>query len=104
MDQTEILKELTAAAERFVQKAPKQQRLEADRAALLDAITRAQLLLSTIQRNRKAGREQRPVSMEDVTEAASLLRSLPGQRAMAPEQRQAVQRKRLTRRRTPGPV
>jgi hypothetical protein len=34
MDEMEILKELTAPAERFVQKAPKQQRLEADRQAL----------------------------------------------------------------------
>jgi hypothetical protein len=46
MSSGEVLKELTDAAERFVNKAPKQAKLEQDRQALLDAIMRAQLVLS----------------------------------------------------------
>jgi hypothetical protein len=41
-----VLRELTEAASQFVDKAPRQKRLEADRQALLDALTRAQLVLS----------------------------------------------------------
>ena len=46
MDVKETLRRLTDAAERFVNKAPNQKRLEIERAALLDAIMQAQLLLS----------------------------------------------------------
>ena len=46
MSKSEVLKELTDAAERFVNKAPKQTKLEHDRQVLLDAIMRAQLVLS----------------------------------------------------------
>jgi hypothetical protein len=46
LDRDHILRELTTAAERFVNKAPKQQRLAADRQALLEALTHAQLVLS----------------------------------------------------------
>ncbi|HET9962287.1 MAG TPA: hypothetical protein VFQ34_08140 [Nitrospiraceae bacterium] len=42
----EALELLTSAAERFVDGAPRVKRLEAERQALLDAITRAQLVLS----------------------------------------------------------
>jgi hypothetical protein len=46
LDRDHILRELTTAAERFVNKGPKQQRLAADRQALLEALTHAQLILS----------------------------------------------------------
>jgi hypothetical protein len=46
MNRLEVSKELTESAERFVNKAPRQSRLGAERQALLDAITHAQLLLS----------------------------------------------------------
>lgn len=46
MNDRDLLKLLTEAAERFVNKAPNQKRLEAERAALLDAILQAQLSLS----------------------------------------------------------
>ena len=49
MSSSEVLKELTNAAERFVNKAPKQAKLEQDRQVLLDAIMRAQLVLSVGQ-------------------------------------------------------
>jgi hypothetical protein len=49
MGGSDVLKELTDAAERFVNKAPKQAKLEQDRQALLDAIMRAQLVLSVGQ-------------------------------------------------------
>ncbi len=41
-----LLGELAASAERYVNKAPKQQRLAAERQRLLDLLTRAQLFLS----------------------------------------------------------
>ena len=41
-----LLEELATAAERYVSKAPKQQRLAADRQRLLDLLTRVQLFLS----------------------------------------------------------
>jgi hypothetical protein len=44
-----LLKELSLAAERYMNKAPKQQRLAADRQALVDVLTRAQLYLSVEQ-------------------------------------------------------
>ena len=46
LEERDALRVLTDAAERFVNKAPNQKRLEAERAALLDAILQAQLLLS----------------------------------------------------------
>jgi len=46
LDRDHVLRELVVTAERFVNKAPKQQRLAADRQALLEALTHAQLLLS----------------------------------------------------------
>jgi hypothetical protein len=46
MDIKDTLRVLTEAAERFVNKAPNQKRLEEERTALLDAIMQAQLLLS----------------------------------------------------------
>ena len=46
MDVKDTLRLLTDAAEQFVNKAPNQRRLEVERVALLDAIMRAQLLLS----------------------------------------------------------
>lgn len=46
LDASALLSELGEAAERYVNKAPKQQRLAADRQALLDVLTRAQLYLS----------------------------------------------------------
>jgi hypothetical protein len=50
LDRDSVLRELTSAAERFVNKAPKQQRLTAERQALLDALTHAQLILSVSER------------------------------------------------------
>jgi hypothetical protein len=41
-----LLEELATAAERYVNKAPKQQRLATDRQRLLDLLTRVQLFLS----------------------------------------------------------
>ncbi|HJR78312.1 MAG TPA: hypothetical protein VJ805_15135 [Nitrospiraceae bacterium] len=46
MDTKDALRRLADAAERFVNKAPNQKRLETERVALLDAILQAQLLLS----------------------------------------------------------
>ena len=66
-----VLRELTEAASRFVDRAPRQQRLEADRQALLDAITRAQLVLSV--GSRKTDEPTHP----DISEAQSLLKSVP---------------------------
>jgi len=45
-DSWQVLKSVTDAAERFVNHSPRPKRLEAERQALLDAIRRAQLLLS----------------------------------------------------------
>ena len=53
MHAEEALRVLAEAAERFVNKAPNQKRLEEDRAALLDAIMHAQLLLSVKTRGPK---------------------------------------------------
>jgi len=46
LDRDHVLRELVATAERFVNKAPKQHRLAADRQALLESLTHAQLPLS----------------------------------------------------------
>jgi hypothetical protein len=46
METKTVLRVLADAAERFVNKAPNQKRLETERSALLDAILQAQLLLS----------------------------------------------------------
>ncbi len=46
LNATVLLKELATAAEQYVNKAPKQQRLAADRQRLLDLLTRVQLFLS----------------------------------------------------------
>lgn len=53
MDSKEALRHLADAAERFVNKAPNQKRTETERTALLDAIMRAQLLLSVAPARRK---------------------------------------------------
>lgn len=50
-----LLEELAAAAERYVNKAPKQQRLAADRQKLLDLLTRVQLFLSVDKSDHKSG-------------------------------------------------
>lgn len=50
-----LLKELAAAVERYVNKAPKQQRLAADRQRLLDLLTRVQLFLSVDRSAHKSG-------------------------------------------------
>lgn len=49
-----LLEDLARAAERYVNKAPKQQRLAAERQALLDVLTRAQLFISVERSDRKA--------------------------------------------------
>jgi hypothetical protein len=49
LDRDHVLRELAATAERFVNKAPKQQCLAADRQALLDALTQLVLSLSKHQ-------------------------------------------------------
>ena len=68
-----VLRELTDAASRFVDRAPRQKRVEADRQALLDAITRAQLVLSV------GGRRADESQQAEVKEAQALLRAVPGQ-------------------------
>jgi hypothetical protein len=50
-----LLGELAAAAERYVNKAPKQQRLAAERQQLLDLLTRTQLFLSVEKSAHKTG-------------------------------------------------
>jgi hypothetical protein len=45
-DSWKVLSIVTDAAERFVNRSPRLKRLEAERQALLDAIRRAQLILS----------------------------------------------------------
>jgi hypothetical protein len=72
MDATHTLRALTDAAERFVNKAPNQKRLERERAALLDAILQAQLFLSVENRGSQEGRrpsasgraKRRPLRLE----------------------------------------
>jgi hypothetical protein len=61
MDAEEALRVLAEAAERFVNKAPNQKRLVSDRAALLDAIMHAQLLLS-VKSPRPKGRAASPAT------------------------------------------
>jgi hypothetical protein len=46
LDASALLEELASVVERYVNKAPKQQRLAADRQRLLDLLTRVQLFLS----------------------------------------------------------
>ncbi len=58
----QVLTELAETAERFVNKAPNQARLERERAALLDALRKAQLLLSLALKDRTSGRRQRKPS------------------------------------------
>jgi hypothetical protein len=49
----DALAELVRAAEAFVNKAPQQQRLAMERQALLDAVTRAQLIVSLSNNRRR---------------------------------------------------
>jgi hypothetical protein len=96
METTTVLRELMTAAERFVNKAPKHARLETERQVLLDALMRAQLVLSTprhgaAERTRKEQNHPTKGDQER-TEAAALLRSLPGERAMSPRQKHKIQR------------
>ncbi|MGH7257947.1 MAG: hypothetical protein ACREIM_06175 [Nitrospiraceae bacterium] len=58
MELRKALADLADAAERFVNKAPNQTRLETERAALLDALRRAQLLLSLSLKDRPSGSRQ----------------------------------------------
>lgn len=58
----QVLTELAEAAERFVNKAPNQTRLETERVALLDALRKAQLLLSLALKDRVSGSRQRKPS------------------------------------------
>lgn len=50
-----LLEELATAAERYVNKAPKQLRLAAERRRLLDLLTRVQLFLSVDKSAHKPG-------------------------------------------------
>ena len=50
-----LLEELATAAERYVNKAPKQQRLAVDRQKLLDLLTRVQLFLSVDKSTHTSG-------------------------------------------------
>jgi hypothetical protein len=52
MELRKALTDLAVAAERFVNKAPNQTRLETERTALLDALRQAQLLLSLSPKDR----------------------------------------------------
>lgn len=97
MNTVEVLKQVTESAQRFVNKAPKQARLQVERQALLDAITRAQLVLSVSPE--KLQRQQHDSSTEeDRTEAAALLRSLPGPQALSIRQQEILQGKSRPRR------
>ena len=58
MELRKALADLADAAERFVNKAPNQARLETERVALLDALRRAQLLLSLSPKDRASGNRQ----------------------------------------------
>ena len=58
MELRKALADLADAAERFVNKAPNQTRLETERAALLDALMQAQLLLSLSRKDRASGGRQ----------------------------------------------
>ena len=84
MENLDLLKEITAAAERFVNKAPRQIRMETERQALLDAITRAQLLLSVSGHNDAA----RPRGAQKVADQRTLygpaLRTVQGGKAKYP--------------------
>jgi len=68
-----VLRELTEAASRFVDKAPRQKRLEAERQTLLDVITRAQLVLSVSSRK---GDEE---TLSEVTASASPVEHYAGE-------------------------
>ena len=87
-----VLRELTEAAGRFVDRAPRQKRLESDRQGLLDAITRAQLVLSV------GGRKADEPKAEEVKEAQALLKSVPGKDA--PAQVQTLPKPPLREKRT----
>lgn len=50
-----LLEELATAAEQYVNKAPKQQQLAADRQRLLDLLTRVQLFLSVDKSTHQTG-------------------------------------------------
>lgn len=58
MELRKALADLADAAERFVNKAPNQTRLETERTALLDALRQAQLLLSLSPKDRVSGNRQ----------------------------------------------
>ena len=62
MDPAATLKQLLSAAVQFEAKAPRQQRIEGERRALLEAITQAQLVLSV----RRTG----PIEKDRPAEAA----------------------------------
>jgi hypothetical protein len=62
MDMQQVLTQLAEAAERFVNKAPNQSRLESERVALLDALRQAQLLLSLAPKDPGPGSRQRKPS------------------------------------------
>ena len=87
-----VLRELTEAASRFVDRAPRQKRVEADRQALLDVITRAQLVLSV------GGHQADKPKQSEVREAQVLLNSVPGKDAPTrPRLRKPPLRERRTR-------
>jgi hypothetical protein len=61
-DPWEALLAITEAAERFVNRSPRSKRLEAERQALLDAITQAQLILSVKRLPTLAEQKREPVT------------------------------------------
>ena len=93
MNTLEVLKKLAESAERFVNKAPKQTRLEAERQALLDAITHAQLVLSVSSKTTPDQQGKESSTEEDRIEAGTVLRSLPGSKRMSKKEKHIIQQR-----------
>jgi hypothetical protein len=101
MTVNEAFRKLLKAAERFEAKTPQYRRIEQERQALREAIFNAQLILSTEPPFRKSSQDKPKASAEEITEAAVLLRSLPGGKKMSPEQRRAMQQRKSKARQKP---
>jgi hypothetical protein len=86
----EALRELIEAAGRFEQKAARHRRIEAERAALREALTRAQLIVSVAatKRSDRAGERQ-----GSALHRGAFLKGLTGGKAKASTRRGTVKRK-----------
>jgi hypothetical protein len=86
----EALRELIEAAGRFEQKAARHRRVEAERAALREALTRAQLIVSVAATKRSGRTEERQRSH---LQSGTFLKGLSGGKAKTSTLRGTVKRK-----------